>query len=371
MRFVPINCIKEGSYLAKTIYDNEGRVLLARDIQLTNGLLKRVQQIGILSLYINDEYSQNEIDDIIKPEIKQKAVSTIKSAFESFQKHSESLIRNSRNVSEKLSQAKKHENLNAAIEAAKQILNDLTGQKNVMINLVDVKSMDNYTYQHSVNVAVLSLILGIHLNLNRYEMYDLCIGAMLHDIGKVLVPKEIVQKKGQLTPQEFEIIKEHTVRGYEYIKNSPELSATARIIVLQHHEKVNGLGYPENRKSSDIYKLSKIVAIADVYDALTSDRPYRLAMSPSEALEFIMANGGTHFDYEMVRVFAKIIVPYPEGTLVRLSTNDVAVVEKTNIEFPLRPMVRIVRSEYNVNIGKTIDLFKELDKVITAIQYSI
>lgn len=371
MRFVPINCIKEGSYLAKTIYDNEGRVLLARDIQLTNSLLKRVQQIGILSLYINDEYSQNEIEDVIKPEIKQKAISTIKSTFEALQKHNESLIRSSRNINDKLIQAKKHESLNAAIEAAKQILNDISGQRNIMINLVDVKSMDNYTYQHSVNVAVLSLILGIHLNLNRYELHDLCIGAMLHDIGKVLVPKEIVQKKGQLTPQEFEMIQEHTLKGYNYIKNSPELSAPARIVVLQHHEKVNGLGYPERRKSSDIYKLSKIVAIADVYDALTSDRPYRHAMSPSEALEFIMANGGTHFDYEMVKVFSKIIVPYPEGTLVRLSTSDVAVVEKTNIEFPLRPQVRIVRSEYNGNIGRTIDLIKELDKVITGIQYAV
>jgi HD-GYP domain-containing protein (c-di-GMP phosphodiesterase class II) len=371
MRFVPINCVKQGSYLAKTIYDNEGRVMLAKGIELSESLIRRVKNIGIHSLYIIDEYSENEIEDIIKPEIRQKAISSIKTTFETFQKHNEFLIQNSRSSNERLYNSKKQENLKAAIAASKLILDEIIDQRNVMINLVDIKSMDNYTYQHSVNVAVLSLILGMHLNLNRYELHDLCLGSILHDVGKVLIPKDIILKPGKLNDEEFNIIKQHTVKGYDYIKGCSDLSAPSRVIILQHHEKVNGEGYPDNRKINDIYKLSKIVAIADVYDALTSDRPYRSAMSPSEALEFIMANGGSHFDFEMVKIFSKIIVTYPEGTLVKLSSGDIAVVEETNPNFPLRPKLKIVKSNNAFNIGKRVDLIKELDKVIVSIQYAM
>jgi HD-GYP domain-containing protein (c-di-GMP phosphodiesterase class II) len=175
-----------------------------------------------------------------------------------------------------------------------EIIEELSAQKELFIDLVDIKSMDNYTYQHCVNVAVLSLIVGIQMKLTKKELADVCMGAILHDIGKVFVPKEILLKDKNLTEAEFGIMKTHTSLGYDYMKNSSEITATARIIALQHHERIDGRGYPDARGGEYINKFAKLVSVSDVYDALTSDRPYRRAMCPGEALELILGSVAIH-----------------------------------------------------------------------------
>ena len=257
------------------------------------------------------------------------------------------------------------------LELFSTMMEELLSKKNILVNLVDIKSMDNYTYQHSVNVAVLSLILGLRLKLNRIELQDLCIGALVHDIGKILTPKSILLKEDTLTESELEIMRQHTTKGFDYIKNIPEVTAMSRAIALQHHERYDGSGYPEGRKGEKIHKFGRIVAIADVYDALTSDRPYRRALSPSEALEYIMAGGASQFDYEMVKTFAQVIVPYPEGTLVALSTGEYAVVEEVFQNYPLRPKVKIIKSDIPDRINAVVNLIEALDIVIKDYVYNI
>lgn len=371
MRLVPINCVKEGAYLGKTLFDNDGRVLLREGVKLTAPLIKGIKNVHIFTVYINDEYSYNEIEDVINPELRQKSVKIVKEVFSHFEKTASSQINNNNSKQKDLIKQQQGY-LKAICELSMEIIEEITTQKDLLINLVDIKSMDNYTYQHCVNVAILSLVLGIRLKLTRQELYDLCVGALLHDIGKVFIQESILQKPGKLTPDEFAIIKEHTTKGYDYLKGySSDITAPARIIALQHHEKANGNGYPEKKTGDKINKLSRIVTICDVYDALTSDRPYRRAMSPNEAIEFIMASGGTQFDYQMVKVFAKTIIPYPEGTLVKLSTEDIAVVEKVNPNFALRPSVKVVKSNVPENIGSLFNLENKLDIVIAGIQYEI
>lgn len=367
MRLVPIECVKEGSFLAKTIFDENERVLLREGVMLTTNLIKRIKLIPIYSVYINDEYSDTVIDDIIKPELRQKCIRTLKDTFSSIDKYS-SINNDSQNKNMK----------NASIsgflsikDMAEEIMNEILSSKNLMINLVDIKNMDNYTYQHSVNVAVLSLVLATHLGLKKSELLDLCAGALIHDIGKVFIPKEVLNKPAALTSEEFALITEHTVKGYNYLKDSSDVSSVARVITLQHHEKINGKGYPENREGDRINKLAKIIAICDVYDALTSDRPYRRAMLPSDALEYIMAHGGTHFDYEMVKIFSKIIVPYPQGTIVKLSNGDTGVVDEIYANFPLRPKIKIVKSNNSTLINQYIDLTANLSIVIEKIEFEI
>ncbi|EOD00486.1 HD-GYP domain-containing protein [Caldisalinibacter kiritimatiensis] len=370
MRFVPISAVKEESYLAKTLFDNNDRVLLKKGVKLTNSLINRIKNNGIYSIYINDDYSDNEIEDVIRPELKQKAVSAVRETFINFEKYNDYLNKKFANkAQEKQIIKQRQEYIKSIGDISKSIIDEILQKKDIMINLVDIKSADSYTYQHSVNVAVLSLILGIELQLNKFELYDLCVGAMLHDLGKVLIPEDILNKPGELTDEEFDVVKEHTVKGYEYLKNSLDISASARMIILQHHEKVNQEGYPNHLDGNKINKLAKIVAIADVYDALTSDRPYRKAMSPSEALELIMASGGTHFDYNMVKVFATKIIPYPVGTLVKLSNDAIAVVEKVHPDFPLRPVVKVLtRKDINGN-DIYIDLMQDISIVIENVQY--
>lgn len=367
MRMIPIESVREGCYLGKTMFDDEGRILLKEGVQLTNSIINRIKSLGIYSLYIIDEYSAKEIEDVIKPELRQKAIRTIKDTFLNLE------TLNSKGSSDKrLLQIKEREGFFTSIrDLSDDLIDELLSKKNILINLVDIKSMDNYTYQHCVNVAVLSLIIGIRLGLNRLELRDLCIGALVHDVGKILVPKEIILKPSKLTDDEFIIIKQHTTKGYDYLRKILDISAPARIVALQHHEHYNGKGYPENRTGTDISKLSRIVAIADVYDALTSDRPYRRGMSPNDAIEYIMARGSMQFDYDIVKIFSKVIIPYPEGTMVKLSNGDYAVVEKVFENFPMRPLVKIVKSNDKSREGKFANLIDTLYLVIESIETSL
>jgi HD-GYP domain-containing protein (c-di-GMP phosphodiesterase class II) len=372
MRLVPIEFSKPGDYLAKTIFDNDGRVLLREGVMLTEIFLIRIKCLKIYSIYISDEYRDIMIEDVIKPELRQTAIKTIKETFYSFEKYS--LYSSNTNFNEKRFAKEKQSYFESIGSVAKDIIDEIISKKNVMINLVDIKNMDNYTYQHCVNVAVISLVIGVQLQLNQNELYTLCMGALIHDIGKVLIPKEIILKPGPLTDEEFKTIKQHTTKGYDYLKGCLDVSAPARIVALQHHEKINGCGYPDNVKDKSINRFARIVAIADVYDALTSDRPYRKAMNPSDAVEYILAHGDSQFDYEMVKAFSKVVVPYPPGTLVKLNTGDIGVVTAVFPDFGLRPEVKIVKSGSDINarqVGSTISLVDQLDIVIKNIVFDI
>ncbi|MBU5592193.1 HD-GYP domain-containing protein [Clostridium sp. MSJ-4] len=367
MRLVPIECVKEGAYLAKTIFDDEGRPLLREGVKLSKNMINRIKSIHIYSVYIIDEYSQAEIDDIIKPELRQKAIGTIKGTFSSIDKFSKAYPSKSNNSLIK----EREKYFDSIYSVAEELLEEILSNSSIMVNLVDIKSLDSYTYQHCVNVAVLSLILGIQLQLNKYDLLDLCVGALVHDIGKSFVPAEVLFKPGPLNDQELLIMQEHVTKGYDYLRGVLAISSKSRIIALQHHEKYDGSGYPEQRKGTEINYLARIVAIADVYDALTSDRPYRRALSPNESMEYIMANASTHFDYDMVKAFARVIVPYPKGTLVKMSNGEIAVVGDTIPNFPLRPNITVVKSSDPSREGTEISLVKNLSLVIENVEYEI
>lgn len=366
MRLVPIQYVKAGSFLAKTIYDDKGSILLREGVKLTEGYIKRITQLGMFSMYINDEYSEKEVEDVIKPELRQKAIKTIKETFYSLEKFNLNVGKNA--YKDKVLMAKREKYFEDINDIVKEIMEELLSKKTVLINIVDIKSADNYTYQHSVNVAVLSLVIGIQLQLDRKQLSDLCLGALVHDIGKALISDEILQKKDKLTEEEMDIVREHVTRGYDFLKGSLDISAPSRIVTLQHHEREDGNGYPEGRAGDEINALARIVAVADVYDALTSDRPYRKALSPNDAVEYIMAGGDKQFNYEVVKAFSKCIVPYPEGTIVKLSNGEVAVVEEVYPNFPLRPKLKLINKS-NEEVYR--DLRYELEIVINGPQYEI
>jgi HD-GYP domain-containing protein (c-di-GMP phosphodiesterase class II) len=166
---------------------------------------------------------------------------------------------------------------------------------------------------------------------------------MLHDIGKVFIPKEILNKPGRLSDEEFEAIKSHSVKGHEYLKKFFDMPASSSSGVLQHHERFNGSGYPAGIKGNKITPFGKIIAIADVYDALTSKRAYRDAIDPSEAIEYIMGGCGSLFDPALVDIFLKKIAPYPIGTCVSLSNGMTGLVSENYSDCCLRPKVKIIK----------------------------
>lgn len=368
MRLVPLECVRNGSCLGKTVYNNEGRVLINSDSLITDSILKKLKSYGINFIYVIDSSSEVEIETIIKPQLREKATSLIKETF----KNVDRLINIQNNsYTNKDCSIDDEDYLKSIHLLAEDLLDNILSNKNLLYSLVDIKNMDFYTYEHSVNVAIISLVIGITLRLSRDELLNLCVGALLHDIGKVFIEKEVITKDGPLNYNEFELIKAHTEKGYYYLENKESIHYDSKMIVLQHHERIDGLGYPRGLCNNQINKYAKIVAIADVYDTLTSDKSFIQRLCASDALEYIMSHAGTLLDFEMVKIFSRVIVPFPSGTIVKLSNGDLGEVQETLPNFPLRPNIKILKSNSNFKEGSVISLIDELSLVISNVEGSI
>ncbi|MGB9804909.1 HD-GYP domain-containing protein, partial [Desulfofundulus sp.] len=229
-------------------------------------------------------------------------------------------------------------------------------------NLTEICSADMYTYAHSVDVCVLALTVGVKFGYEKKDLLRLGIGGLLHDLGKSKVPPEILNKPGKLTPEEFREIKKHPAYGYKIILESQDrIDPRSAAVILNHHERYDGTGYPRGLKGDEIDEMSAICSVADVYNAITTDRVYRKAHPPHEAYEMIMASGDLMFSSRIVEAFLKCVLPYPPGSVVRLSSGLVGVVLRVKQGFPFRPVLKLVGS------GEELDLLKENSLVITGL----
>ncbi|MGB7605864.1 MAG: HD-GYP domain-containing protein [Lutisporaceae bacterium] len=339
MRKISIDKVREGMLLAKTLFSIDGNILLNSGIKLKESYINKFKEIGISEIYIDDQISSDiVIDDVIRDETRFEARMAVKKAMDSMV-HSNSVdVKPIRNVVGK-------------------IIEELLTVRDAVINLQDIKSLDNYTFAHSANVCVLSAITGISMGYDGERLKELCLGALLHDIGKTKIPYEILNKPGPLTTEEYEEMKKHTKYGYEILKQSGDISVYTSYIALTHHEKFNGDGYPLGLKGKDIHEFSRIVSIADVYDAMTSDRIYRKKINISEAVEYLISLGNYQFDYDIVRKMIEHISIYPLGTYVSLSTGELAIVVDTNKKYPNRPVIRLIKDSN----GDFYNNLKEID----------
>lgn len=368
MRLVPIGKVKEGHKLAKTIYSEDGHVLIREGSVLNTSKLLKIEKFGYQSIYINDEYSTNYIEDMIDQSTRLRSVKNIKNSFGKFDEY---IKENSKEVSMNKWQLSKlrTDYVNEIKDTASTIIEDLLLKRNLRINITDIKQMHDYMYQHSVNVSVLSVLLGIELGLSEDKLSDLAIASLLHDIGLKDVSDDILLKNDKLTEDEFSVVKTHPLKGYDHFKDNVDMSSHVRMAVLTHHEWIDGSGYPNGSTGDKIPLLGRIIAICDVYDALTSDRPYRPAYPANVAIEYMLAMSINQLDAEIVKKFVKMIIPYPVGTLVKLSNNEVGVVESVPVEFPLRPVVKVVvQSGRGVELYNR-DLLKERNILISGVEH--
>ncbi len=333
MRYVNCNELKPGMVLSNNLYDNNEKILLKANTELTSFFISRIKELEFDGVYIFEENDITVANQIVSDETRMKAIHKLKKL-----------------------------DIDACMFLANSIVNEIQSSDSLIVEQVAISSYDNYTYIHSVNVDILSVIIGIGMGLKNDELEKLSQGALLHDIGKIDVPIEILNKPAKLTDEEYKEMKKHPEYGLKRLRDKEnsggdDIAAVIKNAVYSHHENYDGSGYPRGLKGEEIHKFARIIHVADVYDALTAKRAYKNAMNPADAIEYLMANSGSMFDIDIVNVFLQYVAPYPLGSNVLLSDGNQGIVVENNDKYLARPKVRLQN-------GKVIDLMKKLDITI-------
>ncbi|MBE6889485.1 MAG: HD-GYP domain-containing protein [Ruminococcaceae bacterium] len=383
MIIVPVERLTEGMVLAKDVTTTSAtdyRTLLMRGTFLTADMISMLRKKGIKSVNIIGDkqavitaeptpahapavVAEDPIPtehtpqkELTKEEIKNQHIGHALLELNSIFEVNHEIKELSKSTVEKIT--------SIADDILVDIGNDSTYLGNQMIAL---QNYDDYTYKHCLRVAMLSTSVAHELGLAKEDIKEVIVSALLHDIGKSSIDHDIIIKPSKLTDKEFEEIKRHPYIGYNILKNSGDGVFSSNVMsgVLFHQEKYDGSGYPTGIKGKDIPLIARIISVCDVFDALTSNRPYRKPWSVAEAEEYILGSCGTHFDYDVTSAFMRAFNPYPVGTMVNLSDGRHAIVIKTN-QTVLRPVVRI----QGQNSGEEIDLstdFRFLSVMITGV----
>lgn len=314
MRFVPIEKVENGMMLAKSIYDYETRTLLREGKLLSQEMIERIRERGYPGIYIEDELTKDiVIQEAITVELRNHAVETLQQL-----------------------------DLEEAVNVAEKIVEQLLEANTISLDMLDLRTFDDYTYRHSVNVAILSVVIGMGMGYTNEELVDLCSAAIFHDLGKLSISKDILNKPGKLTPEENELLRSHSQMSYDMLKEKWNIPSRVKAAVLSHHENEDGSGYPNGLTGDNIHMFAKIIHVADVYDALSNERAYKKAYSYSESLEYLMGGCGTLFDQTVVQAFMDKVPVYPKGVSIILSDGREAIVVENHLGNPLRPTVRFL-----------------------------
>jgi len=255
-------------------------------------------------------------------------------------------------------------NVAEAAPLVDEINQSISRNPEAFLNLARLKGKDDYTYLHSVAVCALMIALGKQLQLSAADIKDAGMAGLLHDVGKMMIPDEVLNKPGKLTDEEFEIIKNHPRKGWEVL-NVSDANPVALDVVLHHHERVDGTGYPEKISGDALTLFSRMGAVCDVYDALTSNRCYKNGWEPAEALRKMAEWKNGHFDERIFHAFVKTIGIYPSGTLVRLKSGRLAIVIEQTEKSLLTPIVKAFFSTKSNEpiMPEMIDLTKSADSI--------
>lgn len=338
MRRVPLSMLTPDMILGRPVYHFNNLVLKTGTRNLGR-YQKSLERIGITALYIIDEAGEEiEIADTIKEETRIKCRSVLYETFFDLNRQG-------------------HLELEPLADSIDGLLEEILENPIVSISLSCIGSSDDSTFTHSVNTTVYSLMLGKELQYSYSMMKKLAMGTILHDVGKTLLDQSILYKKGKLTSEEFQHIKLHPQLGYEILKEDVTLTELSRIIALQHHERLDGSGYPLGLKGDELHEVVRIAAIADVYDAVTSQRCYHKKRSNLEGIQILVGDAYDKLDAKLLEIFVKKIVVYPNGTMVKLSDGTFGVIKKQNPLMPYSPVVQILaqEGEKTIRVGE-VDL---------------
>ena len=325
MRFIATEKLKMGMLVGRDIIESDAGILYPRGQALTFEIIKKLLDRGYPGIYVMDEPE----GDILPTRIFKETLSAVAKS-----------------------------DVNKILMLAERIT-DIVMEKKDILDIVDMRSYDDYVPHHSLFVAIYAVKMGMLLSYGRDELKELCIAGLTHDLGKYKISNDLVNKRGPLDNAEFNIMKRHAELSYELIENNERISEKVKKAVLLHHENENGTGYPYGYSESEIPEYAKIIHVADVFDALTSKKPYRKEYSNANAIDYLDGGRNILFDSLMVDAFERIVVPYPIGTMIMLSNGDMAEILGQTADYK-RPLILNLRTKEEINLLTSPDYRDEV-----------
>ena len=361
-KFISTRLLKEGMKIDQSIVDGTGRSLIEKGAFLDDFHIEYLQGKGIGGVYIQEGEPDDDELEMQIPQYTKELIEKSRVEDRAKVQLTESVRKR---VGEGIQYLYSHTDDEKFSEAtnnvANELMNTIVNNDAVAIDIGMLKVSDEYTFKHSVDVATMSMIVGKKHGLSDKEIHDLGIAGLLHDVGKSKIPNEVLNKPSRLTDEEFALMKQHTLFGFEILKNRKEFSEAIMLGVLQHHEKINGKGYPVGSSADKIHSYAKIISVADIYDALVTARPYKDGFPKGVAIEMIMSMTD-ELDFDAMKSFLNSVILYSVDSIVQLSNGEKAKVVENNPENCLRPKVVGLKS------GKLYDLANDISCASLIIQ---
>ena len=312
-----------GRHLGRSIRDSAGHVLLQAGTRLSAKFVRALRERGYRTVYAVNELAPDiAVDDALREETRARATQLVQAT----------LARAARAERLEISSLRK---------VVDQILAEMRGRTDAAFSVATLRSVDEYTFVHSLNVCLYSVMLGAALAYDPATLRNLAMGALLHDIGKVNYA-DLVRRAGPLSPEEFAALQQHTTDGYHMLREHDGVDLLSAHMAYQHHERLDGSGYPRALKDKQILPFARIAAVADMFDAMTGDRPYKTGSPPHAAMDELVQQAGDKLDAYLVHQFAQRVAVYPTGSIVALSDRRIGVVCGQTDRGPNRPRVRVL-----------------------------
>lgn len=350
MQKIYLSQIPDGTPIAYDLYNDKGIILLKKGTKMSPALREKLHRNNIIFLipqispfetlddrikYL-DEPVIEEIENIKK--LYKETFYQISREFETFKDYSKL---DKKNIS----------------DITQSLVTSISNNQQVYTSIQGIRRKDAYTYLHSIDVSILMILFGKSMGLDPNQIEEAATAGLLHDIGKTKIQDSILLKPEKLTVAEGEIMKKHTIYGYNILKDQLGYKEAIARVAREHHERMDGQGYPRGIKWENMHMFSKMATICDIYDAITSERVYKKAMLPHIAIEYLMSIVNSHLDPQLVRQFIYNIAIYPMGTKVLLNTGEEGIVIKNNKNFPLRPVVQIIDGKTRRNLLAELTIF--------------
>jgi putative nucleotidyltransferase with HDIG domain len=372
---IPVNQLQAGMYVIAIISQTGGMEIAQMGLVTTRQQIDDLVRRGVLTVRVDLARSKLAgIEQIISPDPATLSASSQRTAGSANGEGRELKIRRLYQEARELQgkfirQLKAGEpiDITPLAAVAEEMVDTMFTHGDAMLCLARIRAKDAYLMEHSMNVAILLANFGRYLGLERSVLKELTLGGLLHDVGKIMTPDEVLNKPGKLTDEEFTIMRQHVVHSYDILSQTPGITATMLEVAANHHERLDGTGYPSHLKGDQLSLHTRMSGIVDVYDAVTADRVYKQGMQPTQAFRILLKGADHHFDRGLVTKFIKCMGVYPVGTLVQLSNQRLAIVMQRNEQQPLKPVVKVI---YHATQRHYLDV-QWLDLAKSGVQESI